>query len=271
VVARGNVELIEGDSVEVCITIGSLDRLERRERRVAPFEFDLEVLTRGAAAAAQAADGIDAPVKVDHLLTARGLVKAINVLRHQAGDMASLLERGERVVRVVRPRGPQAAEAGKTARPIALPRALVKYSVERSQKAIDAHYAHYEFERRKLALKAAETHRQLRTDGCTFDEILELTTPLKRTDVIEHYCDEQELSREKRAQLLSLAAGSVPWFLALALTVSFVTQVAAAIAIPIPPIVVCDPAFVAEMPDARGTLLKIGHFDQVAGVTHVEL
>lgn len=154
---------------------------------------------------------------------------------------------------------------------LAAPRALVKYSVERSQKAIDAHHAHYEFERRKLALQTAETHRQLRTDGCTFDEILELTTPLKRTDVIEHYCDEQKVSAEKRAQLLSMAAGSVPWFLALAMTVSFVSQVAAAIAIPIPPIVVCDPAFVAEMPDARGTLLKIGHFDQVAGVTHIEL
>lgn len=154
---------------------------------------------------------------------------------------------------------------------LAVPRALVKYSVERTQKAIDAHHAHYEFERRKLALKAVETHRQLRTNGCTFDEILELTTPLKRTDVIEHYCDEQKVSAEKRAQLLSMAAGSVPWFLALALTVSFVSQVAAAIVIPIPPIVVCDPVFVAEMPDARGTLLKIGHFDQVAGVTHVEL
>lgn len=37
------------------------------------------------------------------------------------------------------------------------------------------------------------------------------------------------------------------------------------------PIFVCDPAFVAEMPGSRGVLLKIGHFDQVGGVTHVEL
>ena len=38
-----------------------------------------------------------------------------------------------------------------------------------------------------------------------------------------------------------------------------------------PPVVVCDPAFVAEMPGARGVLLKIGHFDEVGGVTHVEI
>ena len=38
-----------------------------------------------------------------------------------------------------------------------------------------------------------------------------------------------------------------------------------------PPIVVCDPAFVAEMPGSRGVVLKIGHFDEVAGVTHVEI
>ena len=152
---------------------------------------------------------------------------------------------------------------------LALPRALVKRAVERRQKAIDALHAHFEFERRKLALKAAETHRQLRTDGCTFDEILELTTPVKRTEVIEHYCEEQKLSDAKRAQLLSMAAGAVPWFVALSLTVSYISAIA--LAVTAPPIVVCDPAFVAEMPGSRGILLKIGHFDQVAGVTHVEL
>ena len=36
-------------------------------------------------------------------------------------------------------------------------------------------------------------------------------------------------------------------------------------------VAVCDPAFVAEMPDAPGELLKIGHFDEVGGVTHVEI
>jgi hypothetical protein len=152
---------------------------------------------------------------------------------------------------------------------LALPRALMKYSVERRQKAIAAHYAHYEFERRKLALKTAETHRQLRTNGCTFDEILELTTPLKREEVIEHYCEENKLSTASREQLLSIAAGSMPWFVALSLTISYISYTT--LGLLMPPIVVCDPAFVAEMPDARGVLLKIGHFDQVGGVTHVEL
>jgi hypothetical protein len=34
---------------------------------------------------------------------------------------------------------------------------------------------------------------------------------------------------------------------------------------------VCDPAFVAELPEKPGVLLKIGHFDEVGGVTHVEI
>jgi hypothetical protein len=37
------------------------------------------------------------------------------------------------------------------------------------------------------------------------------------------------------------------------------------------PIVVRDPSFVAEMPGSRGVVVKIGHFDEVDGVTHVEI
>jgi len=44
-----------------------------------------------------------------------------------------------------------------------------------------------------------------------------------------------------------------------------------AVAASTPPLVMCDPAFVAEMPGEPGVLLKIGHFDEVAGVTHVEI
>jgi hypothetical protein len=156
---------------------------------------------------------------------------------------------------------------------LALPRALMKHAVGRRQKAITALQAHFEFERRKLVHKAAKTHRQLRDSNCTFDELLELTTPPKHTEVIEHYCDEQKLSAAKRAELLSMAAGAVPWFVALSLTAYYVASVASTVAliIAMPPIVACDPAFVAEMPDAPGVLLKIGHFDQVGGVTHVEL
>jgi hypothetical protein len=152
---------------------------------------------------------------------------------------------------------------------LALPRGLVKHVVGRRQKSIDAYHAHLEFKRRKLAFDAARTLRKCRTDECTFDEMLKLTTPLKREDVIEQYCIEQELSRAKRAQLLRMAAGTVPWFVALSLTISYVSTLTMIVATP--PIVVCDPAFVAEMPGSRGVVLKIGHFDEVAGITHVEI
>ena len=152
---------------------------------------------------------------------------------------------------------------------LAIPRAVVKYAVGRKQMAIDALQAHLEFERRKLALRTAKSYRKIRTDACTFDEMLELTSPPKRTDVIDQYCIEQELSAAKRAQLLHMAAGTVPWFVALSLTVSFVSSVAGYLAGP--PLIVCDPAFVAEMPGSGGVILKIGHFDEVGGVIHVEI
>jgi hypothetical protein len=152
---------------------------------------------------------------------------------------------------------------------LAVPRALVRHSIDRRQKAIQAMHAHFEFERRKLALETAQTHCRLRTSGCTFDEILELTNPVKRTDVIEHYCDEEELSNAQREQLLDMAVGVIPWFVALSLTAYYVSTIT--LTVVIPPIVVCDPAFVAEMPNSPGVLLKIGHFDQVGGITHVEL
>jgi hypothetical protein len=145
----------------------------------------------------------------------------------------------------------------------------VNHVVKRRQRAIDAYQARLEFKRRKLALSVAQTHRKLRTHGCTFDETLALTSPLKRTDVIEQYCIEQELSSAKRDQLLLIAAGTVPWFVALSLTISYASSVAIAVATP--PVAVCDPAFVAEMPGSRGVVLKIGHFDEVDGVTHVEI
>ena len=38
-----------------------------------------------------------------------------------------------------------------------------------------------------------------------------------------------------------------------------------------PSVAACDPAFVAELPGSNGVVLKIGHFDEVDGVTHVEI
>jgi hypothetical protein len=66
-----------------------------------------------------------------------------------------------------------------------------------------------------------------------------------------------------------MAAGTVPWFVAMSLTVSFLSSTAAYLAGP--PLIVCDPAFVAEMPGSGGVVLKIGHFDEVGGITHVEI
>jgi len=152
---------------------------------------------------------------------------------------------------------------------LAIPRGVVNYVIARKKKAIDAYQARLEFQRRKLALDAARTHRRCRTDDCTFDEMLGLTSPLERTDVIEQYCREQELSPAKRAALLALSAGTVPWFVTLSLTGFAAVKVA--IMLCTPPVIVCDPAFVAEMPGSRGVLLKIGHFDEVGGVTHVEI
>jgi hypothetical protein len=116
---------------------------------------------------------------------------------------------------------------------------------------------------------SARAYRKCRTGGCTFDEMLELNSPLRRTDVIDQYCIEHELSSGKRAQLLRMAAGTVPWFVALSLTASYLSTLVLTVATP--PVVVCDPAFVAEMPGSRGVLLKIGHFDEVGGVMHVEI
>lgn len=152
---------------------------------------------------------------------------------------------------------------------LAIPRTVVNHVVGRKQKSIDKLQAHLEFKRRKLALSAAKTYGKRRTQGCTFDEMLDLTNPLKRTDVIDQFCLEQDLSQAKRAQLLRIAAGSVPWFVALSLTVSYVSTLAMVVSTP--PLVVCDPAFVAELPGAPGVVLKIGHFDEIGGVTHVEI
>ncbi len=152
---------------------------------------------------------------------------------------------------------------------LAIPRAVVRYAVGREKTAIDALQAHLDFQRRKLAWRTAKTYRKVRTDSCTFDEMLELTSPLKRSDVIDQYCTEKELSAAKRAQLLRMAAGTVPWFVALSLTASFLSSIA--VTLTGPPLIVCDPAFVAEMPGSGGVILKIGHFDEVGGITHVEI
>jgi hypothetical protein len=151
---------------------------------------------------------------------------------------------------------------------LAGPRAAVNFFVQRRQRAIDAYQARLEFKRRKLALSVAENYRKCRTDGCTFDDALALTSPLKRTDVVEQYCTDFDLTPAQRDRLIRLAVGTIPWFLALSI---YVSSAATAVAMSTPPLVMCDPAFVAEMPGSRGVVLKFGHFDEIAGVTHVEI
>lgn len=153
---------------------------------------------------------------------------------------------------------------------LAVPRWVASSYMQRQKQVINDYQAKLEFKRRKLALQVARTHQKTRTDGCTFDEALALTNPLDRDEVIEHYCEEQELSRIKRAELRSLAAETtLPWFVSLSLAMAVAAHTA--MVITAPPMMVADPAFVAEMPDNPGVLLKIGHFDEVDGVTHVEI
>lgn len=155
---------------------------------------------------------------------------------------------------------------------LSLPRKIIVDYRQRKQKAIDAYQARLEFNRRKLALRASNAHRRFRTDGCTFEEMLDLTNPLERDDVIEQFGIEHQLSHSERNRLKMAALKTLPWFVALSLGVSYATSVAASIAVTVaPPMLVCDPAFVAEMPGSRGVVLKIGHFDEIGGVTHIEI
>lgn len=155
---------------------------------------------------------------------------------------------------------------------LSLPRRIVVDYKQRKQKALEDYQARLEFKRRKTALRACNVHRRLRTDGCTFDEMLALTNPLERDDVIEQFGIEHQLTQAQRDRLAWAAAQSIPWFVAFSMGISWGTSIASTIALmTVPPLMVCDPAFVAEMPGSRGVVLKIGHFDEVRGVTHIEI
>ena len=96
----------------------------------------------------------------------------------------------------------------------------MNYFVQRRQKAIDAYQARLEFKRRKTALGAAKAYRKCRTSGCTFDEMLELTNPLRRKDVIEQYAIEKNSPRLSEISLVRMAVGTLPWFVTLSLGIS---------------------------------------------------
>lgn len=158
---------------------------------------------------------------------------------------------------------------------LAVTRAMKDRAMKRRERAVNAYQAQLEFERRKLALSVVHNFTQVRTSGCSFAETLELTSPLDRADVIEQFCLVKEVSNRKRNELLMIAAGTIPWFMGFSMTVSYLSTVTL-VAVSTPPVVVCDPVFVAELPgnrdaSSKGVLLKIGHFDEVGGVTHIEI
>jgi hypothetical protein len=154
---------------------------------------------------------------------------------------------------------------------LAAPRSVVNYFINRRQRSLSEFHQRLEFKRRRTALAASRTHQKCRTNGGTFEEMLALTNPLDQTDVINQYSIEEELSAAQRAALLRLAAGTLPWFISLSLTAGYLSTISWSALTLTPPILVCDPAFVAEMPGSNGVLLKIGHFDEVDGITHVEI
>jgi len=166
------------------------------------------------------------------------------------------------------PRRIQQASASVWNGSTAVPRYLIRLALQRRQKAIDAYHAKLEFERRKTALMALKAHEQCRTNGVTYGEMLALCNPLEREDVIGQYSLEQELSEAKAKQLKMLAHGQLPWYAAFSMGLA---TLGAMVLTWSPPVVVCDPAFVAEFPDSPGTLWNIGHFDDIAGVRHVEI
>ena len=151
---------------------------------------------------------------------------------------------------------------------LAAPRAIVKARHDRAKRKVDAYQASLEFNRRKLALQATNLHRKCRTDGCEYDEMLALTNPLDRRDVVNQYGAEHDLTQAERDRLMMLTSITLPWFVSIPLAIYYISQVSVTLA---PPVLMCDPAFVAEMPGSDGVVLKIGHFDEVAGVTHVEI
>ena len=150
---------------------------------------------------------------------------------------------------------------------LAVPRAIIQFAFNIKKREIAAYHAKLEFERRRRAMEAVRLHNGYRSDKCTFDEIIGLTEAPTREAVIEHYVEEQELGRLERQIFLMASATQLPWFATLSLAaLKLAAYVAAGTSV-----AVCDPAFVAEMPGSNGRLLKIGHFDEVGGVMHVEI
>ena len=149
-----------------------------------------------------------------------------------------------------------------------LPRSILSHIISSKKREIESFHAKLEFERRRRAHDAMLERKKYRPDECTFDEILSLTETPDRNDVIEHYVQEKSLRAAEREMFLLASAASLPWFAALSFAAYKIAAVTIATSVSVS---VCDPAFVAEVPGANGKLLKIGHFDEVDGIMHVEI
>ncbi len=157
---------------------------------------------------------------------------------------------------------------------LSIPRRVAAYALKSKRRAVETFEAKLEFRRRQTALDAAKEFGRYHRDACSFDEMLDLTMPLRRDAVIRQFCVQHEITMAKQKAMLREAAGQLPWFAALstmAVGAAYIYSIAKTVTlVAAPPVVMCDPAFVAEMPNERGVLLNIGHFDDVDGVRHIE-
>jgi hypothetical protein len=150
------------------------------------------------------------------------------------------------------------------------PRKIAKYYLERDKRKVDSYQAKLELNRRKAVLRASRVRKQYRSDECSFESILAITKPVERKCALAQYAQELDLTKTQINRLVRNTAKTLPWFVTLAIGAGYVGK-GIVLLCSMPPLFVCDPVFVAEMPGAKGVLLKIGHFDVVDGVTHVEI
>lgn len=151
---------------------------------------------------------------------------------------------------------------------LALPRLLVSSTLNRRKREIEHYHRQVEFKRRKLTMDAAKKRKEFRSDECHYEDLLGLTHTPSRERVIQQYCDQFQKSSLDRHMYLVMSTASLPWFVGMTVAIADLVTVSMAAASTVGMV---DPVFVAELPGKRGDLLKIGHFDEVDGVMHVEL
>ncbi len=152
-----------------------------------------------------------------------------------------------------------------------IPRSVLSSFFSKKKREIETFHSKLEFERRKRAHRAMRHLNRRSKEKCSFSEILSLTDTPDREDVINHYVQEQAvaaMANVDRQMFLLASAATLPWFAAMSVAAYKIAAVTVATSVSVS---VCDPVFVAEMPGARGRLLKIGHFDEVDGIMHVEI